>query len=288
MRFILSGIGNWYSGWKLMEEAVPEAERLGFYGFVMPDHYMWGPGAGGDSTVDTWIALSFLASRTERIRLGTLVTPISFRPPGMLAKMVATLDVLSHGRTILGVGAGWSQTEFEGYGEWYEPRVRVERAKEGLSLILKLWLEDKVNFHGKYYQAKNAVLEPKPVQKPYPPLLFGGFSRRMLRMAGEYGDICFVCPWIEKVSYQEAKDIVLKAARRHSRQDKIRFAQGGDATVPIADHYDSKTYTTKVEEAQQNGNEYFVVPFPRETYLASMRDFAKNVMPSFNAPTLLA
>ena len=105
LRFILSGLGNWSDSWKLIEQAVPLADELGFWGAVLPDHYMWGENRGGDSTLETWIALTYLAAKTEKIKLGTLVTPIPFRPPGILAKNVSTLDQLSSGRTVLGVGA---------------------------------------------------------------------------------------------------------------------------------------------------------------------------------------
>jgi alkanesulfonate monooxygenase SsuD/methylene tetrahydromethanopterin reductase-like flavin-dependent oxidoreductase (luciferase family) len=86
----------------------------------------------------------------------------------IFAKMVSTLDVISNGRVILGIGAGWSETEFKGYSQWNEPNVRVDKTKEGLELILKLWQSDrgtssKVSFNGKYYSADNAVLDPKPV-----------------------------------------------------------------------------------------------------------------------------
>src|SRR5579872_5959389 len=195
LKFILQA-GNWYPDWKLIENGVPEGDRLGFWGFVMPDHYMWGEDRGGNSTLETWIVLTYLAAKTENIRLGTVVTPIPFRPPGMLAKELSTLDILSKGRVVLGVGAGWSQTEFMGYSKWDDARVRVEKTAEGLELILKLWTsKEKVDFKGKYYEAIEAVLDPKPVQKPYPALLFGGVGKKMLRMAGKYADICLIPPW---------------------------------------------------------------------------------------------
>src|SRR5437867_12972232 len=106
-------------------------------------------------------ALTYLAAKTEKIRLGTLVTPIPFRPPGMLAKTVSTLDLLSNGRTTLGVGAGWSQTEFEGYSEWNPNKIRLDKTREGVELILKLWTQEKVVVNGKFYHANGAVLDLK-------------------------------------------------------------------------------------------------------------------------------
>jgi alkanesulfonate monooxygenase SsuD/methylene tetrahydromethanopterin reductase-like flavin-dependent oxidoreductase (luciferase family) len=164
MKFILQA-GNWYSDWKIIETSVPEADKLGFWGFVMPDHYMWGPDRGGDSTLETWIALTYVAAKTEQLHLGTLVTPIPFRPPAMLAKELSTLDVISGGRVLVGVGAGWSETEFRGHSVWDEPKVRVDKTLEGLELILKLWgSHEKVDWKGKYYSTSGAVLEPRPVK----------------------------------------------------------------------------------------------------------------------------
>src|SRR4029077_19096282 len=125
----------------------------------MPDHYMGGREFGGNSTLDTWLALTHIAPRTETIRLGTLVTPITLRPPSILAKMVSTLDNLSGGRAMLGVGAGSSQTELDRYGKWSESKIRVEKTNEALSLILKLWTDDRVDFRGAYYSSNGAILE---------------------------------------------------------------------------------------------------------------------------------
>src|SRR5215831_17999233 len=162
MKFIISGLGNFDRSWKLAEQAVPIADELGYYGVVFPDHYMWDwqDMPNRNSTLDAWLMLTYLAAKTKNLMLGTLVTPIPFRPPGMLAKMVTTLDIISSGRAILGVGAGWSKTEFEGYSEWNDPKIRVDKTEEGVQLILKLWKEPSVNFDGKFYEAKNAVLEP--------------------------------------------------------------------------------------------------------------------------------
>jgi len=205
------------------------------------------------------------------------VTPIPFRPPGVLAKMLSTLDILSNGRVVLGVGAGWSQVEFDGYSVWDEPRVRVDKTEEGLELMIRLWTEDEVNFKGKHYEAKGAVLEPKPVQKPYPQLLFGGRGDRMLRLAGRHADICYIMT-MGGESYEEGKAKVLKAAERAGRADKVAFMAG---SMGAREPYDPKGYSGKVEAAKEVGAGYFLTAFPRNAFIDSMRRFAEEVMPSY-------
>ena len=162
--------------------AVAEKEGLDF--LLVSDHYLV---PFSNSTVDTWTVLAAIAAKTSTIRLGTCVTPIPFRPPQLLAKVVSTVDQISKGRVVLGVGAGWYKPEFEAYSEWSEDRVRVAKTLEGLDLIRKLWTErEPFDFRGNYYVAKGAILEPKPVQRPHPPLWFGTNGKYMLKMARKY------------------------------------------------------------------------------------------------------
>jgi len=282
LRFILSGLGNWYNGWSLTEQAVQLADKLGFWGAVIPDHYMWAEAFGQpqkDSTVESWIALTYLAAKTQKLKLGTIVTPIPFRPPAMLAKMVATMDVLSSGRAVLGVGAGWSQTEFEGYSTWDGPKTRVDKTQEGVDLILQLWQKPQVDFKGKYYHAKGAILDPKPVQKPHPPLMFGGVGSKMLRLAGRYADICYIPPWVQ-VPMEKARLIVKQEARRFHREDKIAFAAGSVANRD--QKFDLKAVEQDVEKAAKDGALYYIAPLQRTGYLDNLKDFAKNIIPSYS------
>ncbi len=284
MKFFLGGLSNLFTEYTLIEKAVKEADTLGFYGALMPDHYMWGQlewsqRSDMNTTLETWIALSYIAGKTEKIKLGTLVTPIPFRPPGLMAKMVSTLDIISKGRVVLGVGAGWSQVEFEGYSEWNEPKVRVDKTIEGLELMIRLWTQDEVSFKGGFYQAKKAVLEPKPVQKPYPPLLFGGRKRRMLRLAGKHGDIIFIPQFGESEPYAEMKKVVVTAAKKAKREKKIAFMAGPLYTMGP---YNSEEFTKQVELAKEGGASYFFTAFPRnEKFIESIHSFAKEVIPSF-------
>ena len=282
MRFILSGLGNWYNGWSLTDQAVQLADKLGFWGAVIPDHYMWAEAYGQpqkDSTLESWIALTYLAAKTQNIKLGTIVTPIPFRPPAILAKMVSTMDVLSSGRAILGVGAGWSQTEFEGYSTWDDSKTRVDKTQEGVELILQLWQKPQVDFKGKYYQAKGAILDPKPVQKPHPPLMFGGVGTRMLRLAGQYSDVCHIPLWVH-VPMEKARSIVKQEARRFHREDKIAFAAGSVANRD--QKFDLKANGQDVEKAAKDGALYYIAPLQRTGYLDNLKEFAKNIIPSYS------
>jgi alkanesulfonate monooxygenase SsuD/methylene tetrahydromethanopterin reductase-like flavin-dependent oxidoreductase (luciferase family) len=279
-------LDNRFSDGKWVEEVVVEADLLGFYGFLMSDHYMWQTREPVDvTTLETWITLTYLAGKTDQIRLGTQFSPIPFRPPGMFAKMLSTLDVLSDGRVLLGVGAGWSEAEFKGYSRWGSPKVRVDKTFEGLDLMLRLWTEDEVTFNGEYYQAERAVLEPKPVQKPYPTLFVSGRARsyRMLGLAGRHGDIFNVTSRTatgEETSQSEVlkcRDYVYEAARKAGRPSKPAYAVSLRGS-----RYTPESYAERVESAIELGAKYLITYFPRdEKYLDYMRSFAGEVMPSF-------
>ena len=253
---------------------------MGFWGLALPDHYMYqyNEKYSAYSTLDSWVALSYLAAKTKTIKLGTLVTPVPFRPPAQLAKIVSTLDTISSGRVFLGVGAGWSKMEFDGYSEWSDGNVRVAKTEEGMRLILGLWKEPKVDFEGRFYRAKGAVLEPKPVQKPHPPLLFGGFSPRMIRMAGRYGDICYVPPW-SKVSLDKAETILSQEARQAGRKPP---ALAAGSTGFQNQEFSLGLVQKDIEMAAEAGSEYYITPwFPKDDYLSWVKRFALELMPSY-------
>jgi alkanesulfonate monooxygenase SsuD/methylene tetrahydromethanopterin reductase-like flavin-dependent oxidoreductase (luciferase family) len=301
MKFVFALTGLWQPSWENDIKLAQVAEDLGFWGFVVPDQYMWDPKdlgesseKGIDATVDPWIALSYLAAETTNLRLGTWVTPLPLRNPVQFAKTVSSLDNISRGRAMVGIGAGATERMFDGYGEWDTDRlVRAKKSREAMGLILKLWSEDQVTFAGKYYHCKGAVLQPKPVQLPHPPLIFGGAGKIMLNLAGKHADICFIPPWT-KLSFEDARKLVLKSARSAGRDKVPAFAYSFDGVLPPP--YDTSTYFRRVQEAIEKGCDYFFVPFRyhkskpwEETQsseelpflLNSMKDFTRNIMPSF-------
>jgi probable F420-dependent oxidoreductase len=142
-----------------------------------------------DEPLEAWTTLAAMAAISSRVRLGTEVTPMTIRHPGVLAKLAANVDVLSHGRLILGAGAGWNRTEFVSQGIPFEPlEERFAKVKEALEVVKLLWTSDRIDFDGRFYRLKDAYLAPKPVSKPHPPIWLGGFSDRILALVAEFGD----------------------------------------------------------------------------------------------------
>jgi len=160
------------------------AEKLGIDSLWFSDHLMYTvPGQG---SLESFSSLAAVASRTKEITLGTKVICASFRHPGLVAKIGATLDIISHGRLILGIGAGWYKREFDAYGIPFEGRV--SRMYETVKIIKKLWTEHSVNYEGRFYKLKEAVCSPKPLQKPHPPVWIAAEKPRMMRITAEIGD----------------------------------------------------------------------------------------------------
>ncbi|MFB9881569.1 LLM class F420-dependent oxidoreductase [Planobispora siamensis] len=170
------------------------AERLGFDAFFRSDHYMRiGPGDPGSGSTDAWVTLAGLARETSTIRLGTLVTPATFRLPGVLAISVAQVDQMSGGRVELGLGTGWFDDEHIAYGIPFPPvSERFSRFEEQLEIITGLWTTPPgktYSFEGAHYRLADSPALPKPAQSPRPPIIIGGFgARRTPRLAARFAD----------------------------------------------------------------------------------------------------
>ncbi|MFB0562192.1 MAG: LLM class flavin-dependent oxidoreductase [Candidatus Lokiarchaeia archaeon] len=177
---------------EMVKEWSVTSEKLGFDSIWISDHLMdpfppiLSPWRG---CLEGWTAMSYFGGITKRVKLGHCVLIPDFKYPSVLAKMAATLDQLTNGRLILSLGAGWFRREFEAYGlPWDKHGVRIEREREAILVIKTLWTEEIANFDGKYYKLRDAVLEPKPIQTPHPPIWVGGDSPKTRELVAELAD----------------------------------------------------------------------------------------------------
>jgi F420-dependent oxidoreductase-like protein len=174
--------------WTEAREAAIEFDRLGFHSVWVCDH-LYGVPMPSLPILEGWSELAAVAAITERVELGTLVTPPFFRNPAVLAKQVATIDQISNGRTIVGLGSGWFASEYEAYGAPF-PAVgeRLQALEETCEVLKRLWTEEKATFAGRHARVEQAYCEPKPARRP-PILIGGGGERKLMRIAARHADI---------------------------------------------------------------------------------------------------
>jgi len=205
-----------------MEKFVKQAEKLEFDSIWVNDHFVrTTPKVSYPSVFECWVTLAAVAPLTSKVRLGQIVTCNSYRNPALLAKMASTLDVISNGRLEFGIGAGWYDYEYEMYGIPFEKAsVRVARLEEAVQIIKRMWVEQSATFEGRYYQVREAINIPKPIQKPHPPIMIGGSGERFaLNVVAKLADRCnFFGP---PENYKKKLDVLekyCKESRRDFRQ----------------------------------------------------------------------
>jgi F420-dependent oxidoreductase-like protein len=184
------------------------AEALGVRTMSFMDHWFqmdWMAPAE-HPMLEGYTALGFVAGRTQRLRLRLLVTGVTYRHPGLLAKTVTTLDVVSGGRAELGIGAAWYEREHLGLGVPFPPTAeRFERLEETLQICLQMWSDDNGPYQGKHYELQETLCEPRPVSKPRPRILIGGSGeRKTLRLVAQYADACNIFGGPDEVAHKVA------------------------------------------------------------------------------------
>jgi len=177
-----------------LADIAQRAEQGGVDRISVMDH-VWqiGPiGPPDHEMLEAYTALGWLAAKTERVKLLTMVTAVVYREPGLLAKAMSTLDVLSGGRSILGIGAAWNEDESRGLGLPFPPTAeRFERLEEAIRICLQMWSDDDGSFDGKHYHLARTLNSPQPLARPRPPILIGGGGeKKTLRLVAQYADSC--------------------------------------------------------------------------------------------------
>lgn len=190
MRICLMIEGQEDVSWDQWLSIARACEDHGLEGLFRSDHYASVQDHEERASLDAWTTLAGLAARTARIRLGTLVSPVTFRHPSVLAKSVATVDHISAGRAELGIGAGWNEREHESYGfDFPANEARMEMLEEQIEIVHRQWANESLSFAGRHYRLEGNEARPKPVQKPHPPVIVGGSAGpRSARLAARWAD----------------------------------------------------------------------------------------------------
>lgn len=173
-----------------MVRVAKEIEQSGFESAWVYDHFHTVPKPTQEPTYEAWTLMAALAAATDTVRLGQMCSCNSYRPPSYLAKVAATIDVISGGRLEMGIGAGWYEHEYEGYGyEFPKPSVRIGMLREGVEIMRRMWTEDEVSYEGTYYRLMGAISRPRPIQNPHIPIwIAGGGEQLTLNVAARYAD----------------------------------------------------------------------------------------------------
>jgi F420-dependent oxidoreductase-like protein len=285
-----------------------EAENSGFDSFWVMDHLhqIHNVGEPHEPMLEGWTTIATLAGVTSRIKLGILVTGNVYRHPSMLAKIGATLDVLSKGRLFMGIGAAWNEQESTAYGiPFPTTKERFQRLEEAVQIIRKMWTEDRTSFEGRFYKIQNAYCNPKPIQKPHPPIMVGGGGERQtLRIVAKYADACNVFGSPETVrkklgvlrehckSVGRDFDTILKTKLGHIIIEKDRQKLNERVTKAFTDVPEQmrrewatfgqpEEVTRQIESFRNEGIDYYISNFDPERELEDLRLFASEVVRRF-------
>ncbi len=292
--------------WDAVERVARAVDETAFDSLWLYDHFLYEGGYSGhpvsEPVLECFTTLGAIAAITRRVRLGQLVLGVPYRNPAMTVKMATTLDLISRGRSILGLGAGWHQREYEayGWGDFEPPPVRLKRLEEALQVARALWTERPADFAGTYYRLDRVMENPAPIQRPHPPILIGGSGEKVtLRLVAQYGQFCNVSGDPERVGrlfgalrehcervgrpYEEVtrsiyttvvvgRDEAEVAARRERWAD---FIPQGGALVGTPDEL-----IAIFREYARVGCQYVIFRTPDWFELESVQLFAERVLPA--------
>jgi F420-dependent oxidoreductase-like protein len=294
--------------YEAMTRVAQEADKLNFDSLWLFDHFHTVPVPTQETTFECFTSLAGLARDTQHIKLGQMATCNGYRNPALLAKMGSTIDVMSHGRFILGLGAGWYYHEYNAYGyDFPETKERMARFREACQIVHRMWTEDAPEFEGKYYAIHKPINEPKGVQQPHPPLwIAGGGEQVTLKLVAQWGDGCNLGGTdLELVRH---KLDILRGHCDAAGRDFASITRSFSANVHLLDDAANAEAETAAARGQVSyadyartrfvgtpqqiaerlhtltkmGINYFIMYLPRVAYdLSQLQWFARDIVPQF-------
>jgi F420-dependent oxidoreductase-like protein len=280
-------------------------EGLGYHSVWVADHVIGMYENPGDPRYECWTTSTALLANTSRIKLGQLVLCNPFRHPPLLAKMAATLDSISGGRLILGLGTGWHEGEFKAYGYPFEgTATRVRRLDEAAEIIRRMWAEEAPSFEGKYYRIEKAWNAPKPTHEHPPIMIAGGGEQLTLRTVARHADICNYAAWTGTPEEFKAKNVALDAhcAKVGRNPEEIRRSWAAycligeneaEAEAKITSYTAKQPkppplagtpiqVTKQIKLYTEAGVDLFIIRFMGDDFEKQARIFAEDVLPRFS------
>ncbi len=264
-----------------LDAIAEETEACGASSLSFMDHWfqMEFEAEATEPMLEGYTSLGYLAARTERLKLGLLVTGVTYRHPGLLAKIVTTLDVLSGGRAQLGLGGAWYEREHRALGVPFPPVAeRLSRLEETLQICLQMWSDDDGPFDGRYYQLAETICRPRPIARPHPPVLIGGGGeRRTLRLVARYADASNL--FATSVSDVERKLDVLRA---HCAEEGRDYETVTKTVLAVRDPFaDTQEFLAEMARLAGLGVAEVMV-MPKGDPVAYIRRVGKELVPALS------
>lgn len=259
------------------------ADEGGFASLWVMDHHFQIPNVGpiDDDMLEGWSTLSFLAGYTERVKLGTLVSGVTYRHPGVLVKTATTLDVLSEGRAVLGIGAAWFEREHHGLGIPFPPKAeRFARLEETIQIAKQMWSDDDGEFRGQFSHLQETLCVPRPLQRPHPPLLIGGMGEtKTLRLVAEYADACNLFSYVGADQIRRKLEVLGDHCDSLDRDyDEIQRTSLG--TIELGpEHGSIADVIAHCRELAEAGIQQAIFNIPNVHETATLERLAKEVIP---------
>ncbi len=298
----LTDVQDPYEQYETMTRVAQAADRLpGWDSIWVYDHFHTVPEPTLETTFECWSITAGLARDTQRVKIGQMVTCNGYRHPAYLAKVASTVDVMSNGRLLFGIGAGWHEHEWRAYGYGFpEVPVRMGMFREACEIIHRMWTEEYPRFQGKYYQIEEPINEPKGVQKPHPPLWIGGGGEKVtLKLVAQWGDATNInvsdpnevrhkfdvlrrhCEAVGR-DYNEITrswETVVYLIEKESDRDRALDSLGGNLD-PRTIMGTPQQVVERLTPMAEVGVQYFVIYIPRVAYeLDQVERFAQEVIP---------
>ncbi len=273
-----------------LAEIARTADEVGFSSLWVMDHFFqigsrdrsMGLGPAEDEMLEGYSTLAYLAAITKKATLGTLVTGVVYRHPGILVKTVTTLDVLSGGRAYLGIGAAWNEREARALGVPFpSTKERLERLEETLAIAKQMWSEDNDAYTGKYFQLAETLCSPQPLSKPYPPILIGGSGEKQtLRLVAKYADACnlFARMGVDAV---RAKLDILKQHCETAGRDYSEIEKTTLSTVHLApDKMNAQAVIEECRALADIGIQHAIFNMPNVHEIKPLEIFGREIIPA--------